>query len=479
KGLVASPGFIDFHSHTDFRLLVNPKAESKIRQGVTTEVFPNCGSGPAPILGEWVPKAEEELQKFGLKLTWSTLAEFHKKVEEKGTAINVVTTVPHSNVRVAVIGYENREPTPSELDEMKNLVDQGMRDGAYGLCAGLRYVPGSYAEIHEMIELCKVAAKYDGFYTSHIRSEGDRGSWIDAIQEAIEIGRKSGARIQISHLKALGRKSWGLSTQVLQIIDNAREEGLDITGDQYPYPATGVGLLAMVPKWSHEGGNKKFFQRLKNKEDREKIKKGIEESIEDRGGPEKAVVSSFPPNRPYEGKSILEISKLVHKDPIDTILQLLETEEKDVGIVNFVMKDEDVENIMRHPHVMVSTDGSALAPHGPLSEGKPHPRNYGTYAKMLGEYVREKRILRLEEAIRKMTSLPAQKIGLKNRGMIAKGMHADIVIFDPGAIRDVATFEEPHKFPQGIKHVIVNGQLVVRDEIQTDALPGLVLRRGM
>jgi len=477
SGHIVAPGFIDIHSHSDLDILVNPKAESKVRQGVTTEVFPNCGTGPAPLKGAAVELVKDDLKELGLSLNWSTMAEYMRRIKRQGVSLNVALLIPHGTLRACVLGFENREPTEREMEEMKALTEQCMRQGAFGMCTGLRYVPGSYAETDEVVELLKVVGKYGGFYASHVRDEGDRGTYPAAIAEAVEIGEKAGVPVEISHLKALGRRAWGKVKDALKIVDDARMRGVDVTCDMYPYNASGTGFMAWVPKWSHEGGFDKFLERLKDPELRRKIVEETGAVLDDRGGPERAVLTRFSPNREYEGKTLKEISTMKSKDPVEAIIELIVEAKGEAPVVNFNMLDDDVKAVMRHPVVMFGTDGYSLAPYGILGRGKPHPRSYGTYPRVLGRYVRDEKLLTIEDAIRKMTSLPAQKLGLQDRGLIKEGMYADIVIFHPETVNDKATFTDPHQYPDGIEYVIVNGTIVIEKGEHTGALPGKVLRK--
>jgi len=478
SGLIVAPGFIDIHSHSDLDVLVNPKAESKVRQGVTTEVFPNCGSGPAPLKGAAVELVKEELKELGLSLNWESMAEYMRRIERRGISLNVALLIPHGTLRACVVGFENRKPTKKDMREMKALADRCMREGAFGMCTGLRYVPGSYAETGEVVELLKVVGKYGGFHASHVRDEGDRGTYPTAIAEAVEIGEKAGVPVEISHLKALGRRAWGKVKDALKIIEDARMRGVDVTCDMYPYEASGTGFMAWVPKWSHEGGFEKFLERLRDPELKRKIMEETRTVLDDRGGPERAVLTRFPPNALYEGKTLQEISTMKSKDPVETILELTVEARGETPVVNFNMLDDDVRAVMKHRAVMFGSDGYSLAPYGILSRGKPHPRSYGTYPRVLGKYVRDEGLLTVEDAIRKMTSLPAQRLGLQDRGLIKEGMYADIVVFDPKVVKDRATFKDPHQYPEGVEYVIVNGTTVIEKGKHTGALPGKVLRKS-
>ncbi len=479
SNLVVSPGFIDMHGHSDYTLLVNPFADSKVRQGVTTEVIGNCGQSAAPILGEAREEAERIAERYELRVDWTYMGEYLERLKRNGISINVAALVGFGTVRLSVMGYEAREPKKEEMNEMKSLIARSLDEGAVGMSTGLRYVPQSYAKTEEIIELAKVVAGRGGIYTSHIRDEGDGGRLIEAIEEAIRIGRESGVSVEISHLKILARPLWNLCDEMLGIIENARREGVNVNADQYPYRASGTSLMAWIPKWAKEGGYEKLVERLKDPEIREKIKEELAEVIEVRGGGENALISRFEPNPSFEGKTLAEVAKEMGMSVIDAAIKLVEIaamEKKGVGIVNFNQSEENVRKIMTKPWVMVGTDGYALKPEGILAKGVAHPRSYGTFPRILGRYVREEKLLILEEAVRKMTSLPANKLGLKDRGIIREGMAADIVIFDPRSIIDRATYMKPHQYPKGIEYVIVNGELVVEKGEHTGKLPGRVLK---
>jgi len=483
EGLMVAPGFIDMHSHSDAYLLINPKAESKIRQGVTLEVIGNCGSSMAPILPEKLSEFKRRLGELAQYITWdwSTYREYKEKLIKNGIALNVAPLIGHGTLRVNVMGYENREPTMEELEEMKKLLEQCMKDGAFGLSTGLIYTPGSYAKTEEMIELAKVAAKYGGIYSSHIRSEADK--LMEAIMEAIRIGREAKIRVEISHLKSAGVRNWGKIVEALKRIEEARWEGVDVTADFYPYTAGSTSLTACIPPWAHVGGIEEMIKRLKDPEQRAKIRRDIEvstegwENLANLAGWDKIVVASCEKNKQYEGLSISEIAKMNGKDPYDQAFDLIIEEEGRVQIVLHMMREEDMLEALKSPYTMVGTDGSSIAPYEPLGRGKPHPRNYGTFPRIIGRYARDKRVITIEEAIRKMTSLPANKLGLKDRGIIRRGFWADLVIFNPKTIIDAATFENPHQYPKGIEYVIVNGRIVINKGEHTGELPGRVLER--
>lgn len=478
KGFVVCPGFIDMHSHSEYALLANPKAESKIRQGVTTEVNGNCGDSPAPIEG-LTAEAAEEAEEYELDLDWSTLGEYLDRLERQGIALNVAQLVGHGTIRTAAMGYENRPPTREELTIMKELVAQAMENGAFGMSTGLFYLPGGFADAEEVIELCKVVVKYGGIYTSHIRGEGD--PLIEAVAEAIEIGEKANIPVQISHHKACGIENWGKVKETLRMMEEARSRGVDATCDVYPYEACGADLISLIPSWAHEGGVGKLRERLKDPKNRERIKKemleglpGWESTVKQSGWG-KIKVIGWKGHKEFEGKTLAEIAELKSVDPFDLAFNLIIKKES-VNLVDLAMNEEDVRTVMRHPLSMIGSDGWALAPYGVLSESKTHPRSYGTYSRILGKYVRKEKILSLEEAIRKMTSLPAQKLGLGDRGIIREGKWADVVVFDSKRVIDEATYKDSHQYSKGIEYVLVNGEVVVDKEEHTGALCGKVLR---
>ncbi len=473
-GLMVAPGFIDMHSHSDFTLLVDPKAESKIRQGVTTEVVGNCGSSAAPQ-NEEVRSYREKFMRSRLgedfQFDWATMAEYMAKLEAQGIALNVAPLVGHGTIRQNVMGFEDRAPTPGELEEMKRLTAEAMEAGAWGLSTGLIYPPGCYAKTEEIIELAKVVARYGGIYASHIRGEGD--TLLDAVREAIEIGEKAGLPVEISHFKASGKHNWGKTRESLRLVEEARRRGIDVTIDQYPYTASSTGLSAYLPNWVHVGGADAMLERLRNPEDRRRIR----EEVGDRDWSIiMVVVSQRHPE--YEGLRVTEIAEKMGKEPVEAVMDLLLEDEGQTWVVAFGMSEEDVQRVMRSPYMMVGSDGRAISPHGVLGKGKPHPRYYGTFPRILGRYVREFGVITLEEAVRKMTSAPARRLGLWDRGLIRPGFKADIVIFNPETVIDKATFMEPHQYPEGIEYVIVNGTVVIDEGEHTGALPGRVLRRS-
>jgi N-acyl-D-amino-acid deacylase len=492
KGLIVSPGFIDIHAHSDLTLLIDPYAESKIRQGVTTEVIGNCGLSAAPVnkrtlsllKDQWGSTAEK------VKWNWTTFDEYLNQLEH-GISINVASLVGHGTVRTAIIGAENRQPTEKELEEMKKLVAESMEAGAFGLSSGLVYRPGCFAETTELIELCKVVARYGGLYASHIR--GERETIVDALKEAIEIGEEAGLPVQVSH-NCPKYGGHGKLKEMFEIYEKARARGVEVTLDNDAHTDLNPRLTQVLPQWVQVGGNEKIVERLQDPDTREKIRKEI---IEDKyPGPgyvglvkhqrwDRIVLFYCKRNRNLIGKSIEEIAKIRHKDPFNTLFDLIIEEEGDVSALFDYIEEEDIRTLLRHPLMMVCSDG-AVSPHrGVFGKKEYSPCSYGEYPYILEKYVREEKVITLQEAIRKMTSFPAQKLGLRDRGLLREGMWADIVIFNFDTIKDRATSRfpysfplknYPHKYPEGIEYVIVNGEIVIEKGKHREVFPGKVLR---
>ena len=476
-GQCVSPGFIDIHSHSDLAVLINPKAESKIRQGVTTEVVGQCGSSPGPLTARNEALIKGMTRDEGLEISWTDMAGYVRAVAASGTSVNVVPIVGHGAIRSAAMGMERRAPTADELGEMMQLLDQAMLDGARGFSSGLIYPPSSYADVDELSALAGVVSRHNGIYMTHMRNESE--GLLESIEEALEVGRRAGVRVQISHHKAVGRPNWGLPKQSLPLLEAARREGVDVTADQYPYIASSTGLSSVIPAWAHEGGPESMLARLRNPETAGRLRAEIEASHVKRAASwEDLFVSSVlvPELKQWEGHTIQQIADARGVDPVTAVFDLL-LGGKYVGQVRFGMCEEDVKEIMRHPLVMIGSDGSCLAPYGSLGAGKPHPRNYGTFVRVLGKYVREEGNLSLREAIRKMTSLPASRMLLSDRGLLRPGLAADLVIFDAATVGERATFTDPHQYAAGVDTVIVNGQVTISGGEHTGAMGGRVLVR--
>jgi len=483
SGMIVAPGFIDMLGQSELNLLIDPRAESKVFQGITTEVTGEGGS-PAP-LNDYILKENEPFFKhFNIIADWHTLAEYFSRLQRSRAAINLATYVGATQVRQYVLHDENRAPTAAELDEMRKLVAQAMEDGAVGISTSLVYAPAFYAKTEELIELAKVASRYGGVYATHMRNESN--AIMPALDEAIRIGTEANIPVEIFHLKMAGKPNWGKMRDVIAKIEGARARGLDITADQYPYVAGATSLGAAVPPWSHEGGTAKFVERLKDPATREKLKQEMrtpsnnwENFFLGAGGGEGILISSVL-NRElakYEGKRINEVARMMgKKDEIDALFDLLIADNAQTSMIIFLMSEEDVKLALRQPWVSVGVDHGAVALTGPLSEGKAHPRGYGAFPRILGRYVRDEHVLTLEEAIRKMTSLAANRVHLADRGLLKPGFFADVVVFDPQRIHDVATFEDPNRLSAGMQYVLVNGGVVIFAGKQTNALPGRPLR---
>jgi N-acyl-D-amino-acid deacylase len=474
SGRVVTPGFIDIHTHTGIELLVNPKGESKIRQGVTTELTGNCGGSDFPREKEPGSGEREFLKKLNLKRDWVDLEGYRARLLQDGIGLNHATLVGQGTVRAYVMGEEKRPPTSAELERMKKLIAAAMEQGAFGLSSGLEYTPGGFADIQEMIALCRVVSGFGGFYATHMRSEDSRA--VEAVAEAVAIAETAGLPLQISHFKVCGTTNWWKMPMMIDLIERAKERGLEVTADAYPYLAYNTGLSIYFPQWALDGGNEAFVERLKSSETRRRMKPEAMEKIE--GTPWENILLvdlETEANKRLIGRTIGQAAAAKNQDPYEFACDLLIKEGGDVSIIGFGMSEENTVRVLRHPLVMVASDGSALAPYGPLSSGIPHPRNYGTYPRFLGRYVREKKITTLPEAVRKVSSMPAVKMGLKDRGIIREGAFADLVVFDPDRILDRATYTEPEQYPTGIDYVLVNGRVVVDHDRHTGALPGKFL----
>ncbi|MGE5587607.1 MAG: N-acyl-D-amino-acid deacylase family protein [Clostridia bacterium] len=478
EGRVVAPGFIDIHSHSDDTILVNPRAESKVRQGVTSEVVGNCGYSLAPLDGEALTDIKRDLQEAGLDVEWRSFGEYLKSIEKSGTAVNIASLVGHGTVRRAAMGCVERAPSREEMERMKSLVAQALAEGAWGLSSGLIYPPSCYASTDELVELARVAADAGGIYASHIRYEEDRV--IEAVEEAITIGEKARVPVQVSHHKSGGVQNWGKVRATIDLMCKARARGVDIACDVYPYTASSTGLTVILPQWIFHGGLEAAIARLKDAAVRADIRPMVEEEEGLKRGWDKTVIASVTKdhNKRFEGKNLVEVAEMMGKDPFTAALDLIIDESAAVQTVRFGMCEEDVEYVLGWPESSVGSDASVRAPYGPLGKGKPHPRSYGTFPRVLARYVRERGVLRLEEAVRKMTSLPAQRIGILDRGVIRPGMVADLIVFDPDKVADTATYADPHRYPVGIDWVFVAGRPVVECGEHTGATPGRVLRRG-
>lgn len=480
-GRAVTPGFIDVHSHSDWRLWANRRAESKIRQGVTTEVVGNCGFSPAPVSDEF----REELRGFalylppGMDFSWRSMGEYLRRYESEGVAVNVAQLVGHGTLRLAAMGFARRPPTAREQATMERLLEESMAQGACGLATGLIYAPGSYAATEEIVAVARRAGAAGGFYASHIRGEG--ATLLEAVAEAIRVGREGGLPVQISHIKAAGRANWGRVKDALALLDAARAEGLDVMADVYPYTASSTTLRTLLPDWVLEGGLEAMLARLGDPAVRARVRTELTGGAESltRGLGWDDIMVAYSPSRPdAQGRRLSQIAAEGGMDPLDTAIELIVSEHGKGYMILFQLDEADLRRALGHPQVMIGSDGSALAVEGELGAGTPHPRSYGTFPRVLGHYAREQRLLPLEDAVRKMTGLPGRRLGLADRGILAVGTKADVVVFDPARVADLATYEEPHRYAAGIDHVLVNGRAVIADGEHTGALPGRVLARA-
>jgi dihydroorotase/N-acyl-D-amino-acid deacylase len=482
RGMVVAPGFIDMLGQSELTILVNPHLPSKIYQGITTEITGE-GSSIAPLNDAIRAADRRGYNHYGVKPDWTTFREYTARLEKQGLGINLASYVGATQVRRVVLGDDNRPPNGPELERMKTLVRQAMQDGAIGLSTSLQYAPAPYATTEELIALAAESAKLGGIYATHLRSEGD--AIMAALDEAIRIGREAHIPVEIWHLKAAGKQNWGRMPEIVAHIEDARKNGVDITADTYAYPAWFNTFSAFIPPWAHDGGDAKLIERLKDPAMRAKIRKDMEtpsttwdNEWNEIPGADAILVSVVqnPKLQRLQGQTIAQVAKQWGKDPIDTIFDLLIEDQAFTSVAVFGMSEPDVALALQQPWVSICNDSQGTAPDGLLGKEHPHPRAYGTFPRILRKYVREEKKLRLEEAIRKFSALPAQKMRLSDRGVLKQGMWADIVVFDPATIRDLATFENPNQLSEGMEYVLVSGVPVIEGGKMTNALPGKVLR---
>ena len=484
-GMAVAPGFINMLSWATESLIEDGHSQSDIRQGVTLEVM-----GEGWSMGPMNPAMKEEAIKMSgdikYDIEWTTLAEYLQFLENRGISNNVASFVGATTVRIHVLGYEDRPPTPAELERMEGLVAGAMRDGALGVGSSLIYAPAFYSTTEELIALNRVAAKYGGRYISHIRGEGTQ--LLEAVDELITIAREAGIGAEIYHLKAGGKDNWGKMEEVFRMVEAARAEGLDITADMYTYTAGATGLDAAMPPWVQEGGHDAWVERLKNPEIRTRVIAEMRQPGEDwenlyhaAGSPDKLLLLGFKNDelKYLTGKTLAEVAAIRGTSAEDTIIDLVIEDDSRVGTAYFLMSEENIRKKIARPWVAFGSDAESLAPEGVFLKSNPHPRAYGTFARLLGKYVREEQVISLSEAIRRLTSFPAENLGLENRGRLKEGYFADITIFDPATIIDNATFSEPHQYATGVMHVIVNGVPVLLEGEHTGATPGRFVRKPL
>ena len=482
-GLAVAPGFINMLSWSTESLIADGRSQGEIRQGVTTQIFGE-GSSMGPLDADMKRRAVEQMGDVKYEITWTTLAEYLRELERKGVSQNVASFIGATTIREHVIGLEDRKATPTQMEEMRALVRQAMEGGALGIGSSLIYAPAFYADTDELTELCKVAAQYGGTYISHLRSEGNR--LLEAVDELIAIARNARIPAEIYHLKAAGEANWGKMDAVIGKVQQARAEGLKITADMYTYTAGSTGLDASMPPWVLDGGYEAGYQRLRDPAQRARIREAIatpsaewENLYLAAGSPDRVLLVEFKSEKlkPLTGKTLAVAARLRGEDPVDTIMNLVVEDQSRVGAVYFMMSEENVRRQMALPWVSFGSDAASMAPEPPFTRSGTHPRAYGNFARVLGRYVRDEKVLTIEEAVRKLSGLPAINLDLEGRGFVRPGMFADLVVFDPAAISDRATFEDPHQYAVGMRHVFVNGVQVLKDGEHTGARPGRALRK--
>ena len=482
RGQIISPGFIDMLGQSEQYVLIDPRAMSKVMMGVTTEITGE-GESVAPLNDRILKEQEDFNRRFNLTVDWRTLDQYFNRLGKQGAGVNLGTFVGATQIREYVIGYDNRPPTSAELEQMKKLVADAMKDGALGLSTSLQYVPARFAKTDEIVELAKVAAQYGGIYITHQRSEAN--AIDDSMKEVFEIARRARIPAEIWHFKTAYRKNWGRMPEMLRRVAAARRQGLKVSANVYPYIAGSTSLSACLPPWALEGGTDRMIERLKDSGTRARLKQEIATDSKEweniylgSGGPSGILIGAVT-NRDLEewqGKRLSEIATAQQKDPLDALLDFIIADHGQTGAIFFMMKEEDMQAALKSPFVSICTDSGARATDGPLAGSKSHPRGWGSYPRILGHYVRDLRLMPLEFAIHKMTGLPASRVGLKQRGLLREGYFADITIFDPKTVIDRATFEAPNQYPVGINYVIVNGEIEVDNGQRTPLLAGRPLR---
>jgi dihydroorotase/N-acyl-D-amino-acid deacylase len=480
-GKVVAPGFIDMLGQSELSILVDPRLPSKIYQGITTEITGE-GDSIAPLNDAIILSDRPTYEHYHITPDWRTFRQYFARLEKQGMGINLACYVGATAVRRMVLGDENKQPSPEQLEQMKTLVRNAMKDGAVGVSTALEYAPAPYAKTDELIALAGEGGKFGGIYSTHMRNESD--SVLDAIDEALRIGREARVPVEIWHLKVAGKNNWGRMPEVVAKINAARAGGADVTADTYAYTAWFNDFSAFIPQWAHDGGTAKLVQRLKDPATRERIRKDMltpskdwDNEWQEIPGPDAVMIGVVqnPAMLPLQGKRLSEIAKLWNKDPLDALFDFL-IEDPNTGVAVFGMSQPDVTLALQQPWVAIDNDSSGTSPEGILGQEHPHPRAYGTFPRILKKYVREEKALTLEDALRKFSALPAQRLRLTDRGVLKAGMWADVVIFDPATVQDLATFDNPNQLSEGMDYVLVNGVPVIEQGKMTGALPGKVLR---
>ncbi|KPL12444.1 MAG: aminoacylase [Bacteroides sp. SM23_62] len=481
-GMAVAPGFINMLSWAQESLIEDGRSQSNIRQGVTLEVMGE-GWSMGPLTPSMKKENTEQQGDIKFDIEWTTLGEFLEYLEKKGVSCNIASFVGATTIRVNALGYEDRPPTPAELDKMKELVREAMEEGAVGISSSLIYAPAFFADTEELIELCRVVSSYNGLYITHMRSEGEK--LLEGIDEVIRIAEEAGIPAEIYHLKAAGTNNWYKMNGAIAKIDSARQAGLHITADMYNYTAAGTGLYATMPQWVQEGGHDAWVARLKDPEIRERVIRDMRQPGKDwenffymSGSPENIMLVGFKQDslKYLTGKTLAQVAEIRHTSPAETIIELVVQDNSRVDAIYFLMSEENIRKQIALPWVSFGSDEQSLAPEGVFLKSNPHPRAYGNFSRLLGKYVRDENIFPLQEAIRKLTHLPAENLKIKKRGLLKEGYYADIVVFDPEKIQDHATFENPHQYATGVMHVFVNGQQVLKDGEHTGTTPGRIIR---
>jgi len=481
-GQVVAPGFIDMLGQSETTILVDPRLPSKIYQGITTEITGE-GNSAAPLNDAIIKADRVGYEHYKITPDWRTLRQYFARLEKQGMGINLATYVGATQVRRMVLGDADVQPTPDQLNQMKALVTEAMKDGAVGVSTSLEYAPAPYAKTDEIIALASEASRFGGIYATHMRDESN--SVLEAIDEALRIGREAHIPVEIWHIKVAGKANWGRMPEVVAKINQARDQGMDITADTYAYTAWFNSFSAFIPPWAHDGGDEKLIERLKDPATRARIRKDMmtpsrdwDNEWQEIKGPEDVLIGVVqnPKLLPMQGKRLSEVAKIWGKDPIDTLCDFLIEDKAATEVAVFGMSEPDVALALQQPWVSIDNDSSGASPDGILGQEHPHPRAYGTFPRILRKYVREEKKLTLEDAIRKFSALPAQRMRLIDRGVLKEGMWADIVVFDPSTIRDLATFDDPNQLAQGMDYVLVNGSPVIDQGKMTGVLPGRVLR---
>src|SRR5438876_2353802 len=480
-GLAVAPGFINMLSWSTVSLIQDGRSQSEIRQGVTTEIMGE-GESMGPVndrVRDHMLRTQGDI-KYDIK--WNTLTEYLHYLESRGVSCNVASFIGATTIREYVIGFEDKPPTPEQLDQMRALVRKEMEAGALGIGTSLIYPPAFYAKTEELIELCKVAAKYGGKYISHMRSEGNQ--LFEALDELLRIAREANIPAELYHIKAAGKENWSKTDELLARIERAQKEGLNVRANMYTYTAAGTGLDACLPPWTEDGGYPALFKRLRDPATREKIKAEVKIDSDKwenlylaAGSPDKILLVGFKSDKlkPLTGKTLAEVAKMRGKDPIDTMMDLIAEDESRIGTIYFVMSEDNVKKEVAKAWISFGSDEASQAPEPPFTKSNPHPRAYGNFARVLGKYVRDEKVIPMKEAIHRLSGLPATNLGLDHRGFVKEGMFADVVVFDPATITDRATFEKPHQYAVGVKHAFVNGVQVIKDGEHTGAKQGRAL----